>query len=81
MGLKLDGGLTRSSMSQCPAPGSYDPRHQLKYDGHTKFGQGKRNGMINEKKSGGLPGPMEYQPSDSYSKMAAPKFSFGGGSA
>jgi len=35
--------------------------------------------MVNEKKLGEMPGPMEYQPTDQYSKLAAPKFSFHGG--
>jgi hypothetical protein len=40
----------------------------MKYDGHTKFGQSMRQGMINEKKLKELPGPMEYNPSDAYAK-------------
>jgi hypothetical protein len=35
--------------------------------------------MINEKKMQEMPGPMEYQPSDTYARLSAPKFSFHGG--
>jgi hypothetical protein len=35
--------------------------------------------MINERKAKDMPGPMEYNPRDSYSRSSAPKFSFAGG--
>lgn len=78
MGIRSDN--TKSSMSQAPAPGTYNPDHSrmMKSDGFTKFSQGTRKGMINEKQKASIPGPMEYNPDVRATKNSPAKFSFGG---
>ena len=66
MGMKLSN--QNKSQNLAPAPGQYNPKNNHKYDGHTKFGQGRRLGMINENKARLVPGPNVYNPNDSYSK-------------
>ena len=46
--------------SQLPGPGAFDPKPIFKYEGHTKFGSGLREGIYNEKLAKLNPSPLAY---------------------
>ena len=61
MASKLDHGSalqTKKDVKNSPGPGGYDPKHQHKYDGHTKFGSSIRQGILNEKHAKFVPSPF-----------------------
>lgn len=73
--------LSASKSRAQPGPGNYDPSNSynssIKYQGHTKFGKGKREGCINERQARFVPSPFAYKQSKESVVKSAPKFSFG----
>ena len=70
MGVKTESAKTSNMRS--PAPGTYDPNPMFKSDGFTRFSQGRRRGMIDERKAKEQPGPFEYQPDTKSTKQKYP---------
>lgn len=57
--------LVAKKSRQLPGPGNYDPvnsyNSQNRYNGHTKFGKGQRQGIYNDRLAKFVPSPFAYK--------------------
>jgi len=59
MGSKFESVLINKEAGKSPGPGGYNPKMgNFKYDGHTKFGTGKRGGIMDERHAKFVPSPF-----------------------
>jgi len=73
--------LSASKSRKLPGPGNYDPSNSynssIKYQGNTRFGKSKREGIYNERQARFVPSPFAYKQGKESVVKTAPKFSFG----
>lgn len=59
---KFESGIINKTLMEYPGPGGYNPQPVYKQEGSTKFGLGKRQGLLDENRARMVPSASAYNP-------------------